>query len=143
MTRLTEAMTLKERLLGLAVDGAKAGIDYDPQAPGKAEAMRRFLRFLRTHLLERLSLGPDMGTTWPEIEDVARQVGLVSVEGAIARAQELGDDDVRARLRLLDAEIDGATLGERRAGHALAHAALSACDVPPGKPYGRWQKPEC
>ena len=127
--RLAEAMTLKERLLGLAVDGAKAGIDYDPQAPDKAEAMRRFLQFLRPHLLERLSLGPDMGTTWPEIEDVARQVGLVSVKGAIARAQELDDDDFRARLRLLDEEIDGATLGERRAGHALAHAALAAAEA--------------
>ena len=129
VTRLAEAMTLKERLLGLAVDGAKAGIDYDPHAPGKAEAMRRFLRFLRPHLLERLSLGPDMGTTWPEIEDVARQVGLVSVKGAVARAQELGDDDFHARLRLLDEEIDGATLGERRAGHALAHAALAAAEA--------------
>lgn len=129
VTRLAEAMTLKERLLGLAVDGAKAGIDYDPHAPGKTEAMRRFVRFLRPHLLDRLSLGPDMGTTWPEIEDVAGQVGLVSVKGAIARAQELADDDFRARLRLLDEEIDGATLGERRAGHALAHAALAAAEA--------------
>jgi len=129
VAQLAETMTLKERLLGLAVDGAKAGIDYDPNAHGKPEAMRRFLRFLRPHLLERLSLGPDMGTTWPEIESAAHEVGLVSVKGAVARAQELDEDDFLARLRLLDEEIDGATLGARRAGHALAHAALAAAEA--------------
>lgn len=129
VARLADTMTLKERLLGLAVDGAKAGMDYDPEAPGKPDAVRRFLRFLRPHLLERLSLGPDMGTTWPEIETAAHEVGLVSVKGAIASAQELDDDDFLARLRLLDEEVDGATLGARRAGHALAYATLAAAEA--------------
>ncbi len=129
LSKLAETMELKERLLGLAVDGAKAGIDYDPRAPGKHDAVRRFLRFLRPHLLERLSLGPDMGTSWPEIESCARQVGLVSVKAAIARAQGLEPDDFLARIRLLDHEVDGATLGVRRAGHALAHAALAAIEA--------------
>lgn len=31
IVRLAEAMARKERLLGLGVDGAKAGIDYDPR----------------------------------------------------------------------------------------------------------------
>lgn len=127
--RLAEAMDLKERLLGLAVDGAKAGIDYDPHSPGKQEALRRFFGFLRPHLLERLSLGPDMGTTWSEIEDAARQVRIPSVKGAVARAQGLEPGDFLARIRLLDSDIDGLTLGERRAGHALAHAALAAIDA--------------
>ncbi len=129
LARLAQTMELKERLLGLAVDGAKAGIDYDPHSPGKHEAMRRFLQFLRPYLRERLSLGPDMGTSWPEIEDFARQVGLVSVKGAIARAQGLDYADFLTRLKLLDQEVDGATLGARRAGHALAHAALGAIEA--------------
>ncbi|MGI8807033.1 MAG: Glu/Leu/Phe/Val dehydrogenase dimerization domain-containing protein [Acidimicrobiales bacterium] len=128
VVRLAEAMTLKERLLGLAVDGAKAGIDYDPHSPGKPEALCRFLGFLRPHLLTRLSLGPDMGTTWPGIEDAARRAGIPSVKGAVARAQGLDPEDFSARIRLLDTEIDGLTLGERRAGHALAHAALAAIE---------------
>ena len=33
---LAARMTLKERVLGLNVDGAKCGLDYDPCAPGKA-----------------------------------------------------------------------------------------------------------
>lgn len=128
VVRLARAMELKERLLGLAVDGAKAGIDYDPRSPGKHEAMRRFLEFLRPYLLDRLSLGPDMGTAWPEIERAAREAGVASVKGAVARAQELEYEDFLARIRLLDVEIDGATLGERRAGHALAHATLGAIE---------------
>lgn len=126
---LARAMELKERLLGLAVDGAKAGIDYDPDGPGKQAALARFLEFLRPHLRERLSLGPDMGTTWTEIEHVAHQVGIVSVKAAVARAQELDEADFLARIRVLDVEIDGATLGARRAGHALAHAALAAAEA--------------
>lgn len=129
LVRLAEAMSLKERLLGLAVDGAKAGIDYDPHAPAKPEALCRFFAFLRPHLQERLSLGPDMGTTWPEIEEAARAVGVSSAKGAVARAQGLDDAEFLARIRLLDTDIAGLTLGERRAGHALAHAALAAIDA--------------
>ncbi|MDQ3978293.1 MAG: Glu/Leu/Phe/Val dehydrogenase [Actinomycetota bacterium] len=128
LAKLAQTMELKERLLGLAVDGAKAGLSYDPRCPGKHEAMRRFLEFLKPHLLDRLSLGPDMGTSWPEIEDCAHDLGLLSVKQAIARAQGLDDEDFRCRIALLDQEVDGATLGARRAGHALAHAALAAMD---------------
>lgn len=123
---LAAAMSLKQRLLGLAVDGAKAGIDYDPDAPGKHEAMRRFLRFLRPHLLERLSLGSDMGTGWTEIEALARAEGIPSVKIAVARAQGLDEAEFSARIGLLDTDVGGLTLGQRRAGHAVAAAALAA-----------------
>lgn len=123
---LAEAMALKERVLALNVDGAKCGIDYDPAAPGKHAALRRFLRFLRPHLRDRLSLGPDMGTAFGEIEQLARQEGISSVKGAIARAQGLPADDVLRRLKLLDEPIGPLSLGRRRAGHALAQATLVA-----------------
>lgn len=123
---LARTMSLKQRLLGLAVDGAKCGIDYDPQDPGKREAMRRFIRFLSPFLLHRYSLGPDMGTAWSEIEAIARSEGIPSVKIAIAKAQGLSQKDVLSRLQLLDTRAGGLTLGERRAGHGLAHAALAA-----------------
>lgn len=129
---LAAAMALKERLLGLAVDGAKAGIDYDPRRPGKPEALARFLGFLRGCLTERLSLGPDMGCTWPELESAARAAGLVSAKAAVARAQGLDQEDFLCRLTLLDAGAGALTLAQRRAGHALAHAAVGA---------GRWAVP--
>lgn len=123
---LAEAMTLKECVLGLNVDGAKCGIDYDPGSPGKHAAMRRFLCFLKPHLRDRLSLGPDMGTDFSEIEALARQEGISSVKAAIARAQGLTEDDVLGRLKLLEVPVGRKTLGQRRAGHALAQAALVA-----------------
>lgn len=127
--RLAQLMTLKQRLLGLGVDGAKCGIAYDPRSPGKRAAMRRFLRFVRPYLLSRFSMGPDMGTTWREIESVARAEGIPSAKIAIGRAQGLPDAEVLRRLQLLDADVDGRTLGQRRAGHGLAHAALAASPV--------------
>ena len=123
---LAEAMALKERVLALNVDGAKCGIDYDPTSPGKHAAMRRFLRFLEPHLRDRLSLGPDMGTTFGEIEALARQEGIASVKAAIAGAQGLPRAEVLRRLELLDEPIGPLTLGQRRAGHALAQATLAA-----------------
>lgn len=123
---LAEAMALKERVLALNVDGAKCGIDYDPASPGKHAAMLRFLRFLTPHLRDRLSLGPDMGTAFEEIEALARQAGLSSVKAAIARAQGLPEPEVLRRLELLDEPLGPLTLGRRRAGHALAQATLAA-----------------
>jgi glutamate dehydrogenase/leucine dehydrogenase len=133
---LARAMSLKERLLGLGVDGAKSGIDYDPRAPGKADALRRFLRFLRPFLLDRVSSGPDLGTTWPEIEAIARSEGIPSVKVAIARAQGLDEDDFMRRIRVLDTRVAGFTLAQRRAGHALAHAAMAGLEKGEGVPTG-------
>lgn len=132
VSELARAMTLKQRLLGLGVDGAKCGIDFDPADPGKPAAMRRFLRFLRPHLLTRFSMGPDMGTAWDEIECLARAEGIPSVKVAIAGAQGLPRAEVLHRLRLLDSGTGGATLGQRRAGHGLAHAALAAAGARDG-----------
>lgn len=128
VVQLAQTMTRKQQLLGLAVDGAKCGLDLDPRDPGKREAMRRFLRFLRPHLLGRFSMGPDLGTSWSEIEELAREEGLPTVKIAIARAQGLPEREVCARLALLDTTVGGLTLGQRRAGHGLAHAALAALE---------------
>ncbi len=129
VVHLAEAMWLKQRLLGLAVDGAKAGIDRDPGLPGKREALCRFLGFLRPHLMDGLSLGPDVNMTWTELEESARRVGIPSVKFAVARTQGLDEADFAARLRLLDADVAGATMAERRAGHALAAATLEAIEA--------------
>jgi len=119
-------MQCKESVLKVNVDGAKCGIAYDPASPGKKEAMRRFLRFLAPHLDDRLSLGPDMGTSFGEIEAIAREEGITSVKAAIGRAQGLSASEMRRRLDLLEVKVGQLTLGERRAGHGVAHAALSA-----------------
>ena len=133
---LAARMTLKERMLGLNVDGAKCGLDYDPAAPGKAAAIRGFLAFLRDELSTRLSLGCDMGTQWHELEQLAVLEGIPSIKYAIRSAQGLSDGDFFHRLGLLDERIGALTLAERRAGHALACAAVSAARARSGAADG-------
>jgi len=133
---LAARMTLKERVLGLNVDGAKCGLDYDPCAPGKAAALRSFLAFLWDELSTRLSLGCDMGTQWHELEQLAVLEGIPSIKYAIRSAQGLSDEDFFHRLGLLDERIGALTLAERRAGHALACAAVSAARATVGAADG-------
>jgi glutamate dehydrogenase (NAD(P)+) len=134
---LAARMALKQRVLGLNVDGAKCGIDYDPRLAGKSAALRRFLAFLRDEFGTRLSMGCDMGTRWSELEQLASAEGIRSVKYAVKRAQGLGDEDFFTRLRMLDEPAGGLTLGQRRAGHALAHAALAAAAHGDGRGTGR------
>lgn len=133
---LAERMTLKQRLLGLGVNGAKCGIDYDPAAEGAPEAIRRFLSFLRTELLERFSMGSDMGTEWGQLEGIARAAGIPSIKYAAARAQQLGDDDFFQRIHLLTQPIGPLNVQQRRAGTGVAHAALTAARHLRLKPTG-------
>jgi glutamate dehydrogenase (NAD(P)+) len=133
---LAERMTLKERVLGLNVDGAKCGLCYDSAAPGKAVALRRLLAFLRDELETRLSLGCDMGTQWHELERLAALEGIPSIKVAIRKAQGLSDEDFFHRLGLLDERVGTLTLAERRAGHALACAAVAAARATAGAAEG-------
>jgi glutamate dehydrogenase (NAD(P)+) len=133
---LAERMTLKERVLGLNVDGAKCGLDYDAAAPGKAAALRGFLAFLREDLETRLSLGCDMGTQWHELERLAVLEGIPSIKYAIRTAQGLSDEDFFHRIGLLDERVGTLTLAERRAGHALACAAVAAARATAGAAEG-------
>lgn len=129
LAELASRMTLKQSVLGLNVDGAKCGLDYDPRAVDRAEALRGFLGFLRDELGTRFSMGSDMGTEWNELQAHARSVGVPSVKYAIARAQGLSDDEFFARMSRLDEPIGLLTLSQRRAGHAVAHAVVGAARV--------------
>jgi glutamate dehydrogenase (NAD(P)+) len=126
LAELAGRMTLKQRVLGINVDGAKCGLDLDPRSPHKAEALRGFLAFLRGELTERFSMGSDMGTGWNELQRIAATVGLPSIKYSVRRAQGLTDEAFRARMERLDDRVGLLTLSERRAGHALAHAVLGA-----------------
>jgi glutamate dehydrogenase (NAD(P)+) len=125
---LSSRMVLKERILGINVDGAKCGLAISPQAPGEQATLARFLAFLRAELTSRLSLGCDMGTSWGELEELARGQGIPSIKYAIKQAQELSDEEFFARLRSLDGRVGPLTLAQRRAGHALAEAAIAAVE---------------
>ncbi len=126
LAELASRMTLKQHVLRVGVDGAKCGIDYDPRSAGADIALQRFLRFLREQFLTRFSMGCDMGTHFDDLERMARAEGIPSVKYAIKVAQDISEEEFFARLRLLDEHVGMLTLGERRAGHALAHVVIAA-----------------
>ncbi|MDH2428037.1 Glu/Leu/Phe/Val dehydrogenase dimerization domain-containing protein [Sphaerisporangium sp. TRM90804] len=128
LTELASRMTLKQRVLGINVDGAKSGLAFDPNSPAHAEVQARFLSFLSHELTTRYSMGCDMGTRFEELEAIAASVGVPSVKYAVKHAQEFDDEEYFRRMALLDATVGGRTVGRRRAGHALAHAAFGAAE---------------
>lgn len=123
---LADRMALKQRVLGINVAGAKCGLDLDPRTPDKSAVLRRFFTFLREELATRYSMGPDMGTGWPELNRHAEAIGLPSIKYAIKTAQRLADDEFERRMAVLEAPVRGMPLSARRAGHALAHAGIAA-----------------
>ncbi|MFC4535946.1 Glu/Leu/Phe/Val dehydrogenase dimerization domain-containing protein [Sphaerisporangium dianthi] len=125
---LAERMTLKQRVLGINVDGAKSGLAFDPMAAGSEEVISRFLSFVSGELNTRYSMGCDMGTRFEDLERLAAGVGLRSVKYAVKNAQGFSDEEYFARMRLLDASVGRRTVGQRRAGHVVAHSALAAAD---------------
>ncbi len=126
LSTLASRMSMKQRVLGLNVDGAKCGIDLDPRSPHKDAALAGFFGFLRDELSTRYSMGPDMGTEWQELQRHADRIGLPSIKYAIRTAQRLSDDEFAARMATLEQQVGVLTLGQRRAGHALGHAAVAA-----------------
>src|SRR5215218_5968965 len=95
---LAGRMTLKQRVLGINVDGAKCGIDYDPRQGDAQAALGRFMEFLSDQMRTRFSMGPDMGTKWHELQQLAARAGLPSIKYAIKHAQGLSDTEFFARI---------------------------------------------
>lgn len=119
-------MTMKMRICGLAIDGAKCGIDYPPAAPGKRAAMARFMAAIKPFIAERYSMGPDLNTSMEELESIARELGIPSVKMAIAKAQGMDLPSFLARYEILSQKAIGEwTLGRLRAGYGVAMAALA------------------
>jgi glutamate dehydrogenase (NAD(P)+) len=125
VARMARNMTLKHRLAGNRVDGAKSGIYYDPALPGKRNAMKRFLGAIRPYIITSYSMGPDMNTTLAEIDPIASELDIPSVKMAVARAQGLDLEEFLYRYRVLQEEIDGLALDGQRSGHGVAVACLA------------------
>ncbi len=126
--QLARNMTLKMRIAGIRADGAKSGIDYDPCAPGRQEALYRFFRAMEPFLRQRYSMGPDLNTTMQELDAVAARLGIPSIKIAIAHAQGLDQEQFEQRIRILQQPAGFATLGRMRAGSGLAAACLGALE---------------
>ena len=131
---LARNMTIKMLIAGIRADGAKCGIDYDPHSLGKKEAMYRFIRAIRPHIMERYSLGPDLNTTMCELDEIAERLSIPAVKMAIAKAQGFDLPSFLKRYRLLKQPLGNATLSRLRAGFGLAAACqgvLEFLNIPP------------
>ena len=133
-------MTLKMRIAGLNVDGAKCGIDLDPRHPDKTAAMERFLAALAPYITTTYSLGPDLNVEMDELSAALGRLGIPSPKVAVARAQGWTTEYFGERSRLLAAKVfphePGWTLGRLRAGYGVAAAALAVLDhlgIPPSE----------
>ena len=125
---LAATMTLKMRIAGIRADGAKSGIDYDPNSPGKAEALFRFIRAIKPYILDRYSMGPDMNTNMPELDAICARLGISSIKTAVASAQQYTQEEFNDRIALLSEPVGHATLGKLRAGAGLAASCLGTLD---------------
>jgi len=125
LCKMAKNMSLKMRVAGIRVDGAKCGINYDPDSPGKSAAMARFLSAIRPYVESCYSMGPDLNVNMGELEKVAQGLGIPSVKMAIAHAQGWDIPYYMDRYATLEKEIDGWTLGGLRAGAGVAAAALT------------------
>ncbi len=127
LCEMARNMTLKMRIAGLRVDGAKSGIDYDPASPGKTAAVARFLRAISPYIRHGYSMGPDLNIDMNELQAAAGQA-IPSVKMAIAAAQGWEMDYFLKRSAILAETIDGFSLGRLRAGYGVAAAVLAMLD---------------
>ena len=125
---LAATMSLKMRISGIRADGAKSGIDYDPNSPGKKEALLRFIKAIRPYVMERYSMGPDLNTKMDELDEVTSKLAIPSIKMAVARAQGLPLPSFLDRYKVLDQTVGFSRLGNLRSGFGLSSACLGAME---------------
>lgn len=138
LVEMAHNMTRKMRLADLAVDGAKCGIDYNPNSPGKAAAIQRFLGAIQPYITSRYSMGPDLNIDMAELEKAALPLGIPSVKMAVAKAQGWELPYFLERSVVLKEKIGAFTLGQLRAGYGVAAAALGTLAMLEIDPAQAW-----
>lgn len=136
LAEMARNMTRKMRISGLRVDGAKCGIDYGPEAPGKNAAMARFMAAILPYIRSCYSMGPDLNVEMAELDAIGRQLGLDSVKMAVAAAQGWDPAYYNSRYAILKQEVFGLPLGRLRVGYGVAVAVLAVLDhlgIPPAR----------
>ena len=105
LVAMAENMTRKMQIAELRVDGAKCGIDYDPDSPGKKEAVSRFLNAIAPYIRSNYSMGPDLNIDMVELEEAASAVDIPSVKMAVANCQGWDLDYFQERSSILKKNI--------------------------------------
>lgn len=129
LKKMARNMTKKMRVWGLPINGAKSGLAYDPASPGKDEAIRRFMQAIKPYMAERYSMGGDLNTTMPRLDEIAQSLGVSSIKIAVAKAQGMALPYFEERYSILDQPAIGDwSLGKLRAGYGVGMAGLALLD---------------
>jgi glutamate dehydrogenase (NAD(P)+) len=129
LQKMARNMTKKMRVWGLPINGAKSGIAYDPASPGKDEAVRRFMQAIKPYIVERYSMGGDLNTNMPHLDQIAQSIGIPSIKTAVAGAQGMTLSYFDERYAILEQAVIGNwSLGQLRAGYGVGMAALALLD---------------
>ncbi len=124
---LARTMSHKMAVLEIPYGGAKAGINWDPAAPGAQAVLARFVEAIRPYIAERYATGADLGTHEDEIIAACRLAGLTHPLQAGFKADGLAAlSRVQGALALTS---DGVPITELIAGYGVAECTLEACDV--------------
>jgi glutamate dehydrogenase/leucine dehydrogenase len=132
-------MTLKFRIFGIPLGGAKAGIVADPASPEKERHIRAFARLASPLLKEIYIAGEDLGTTARDVNLIYREAGcswfdmMAKRMGDKIEAQGLSLDELK---NLQPTDLQGINLEEMLTGFGLAEVAkeaAAALDLDPTK----------
>ena len=123
---LAARMSVKQRVLGINVDGAQVRALLRPAGHRLRRGSPALHRLVARGAAPPLQHGKRHGDPVRRPRGPCRRVGLPSVKYAVRAAQGLAEDDFRRRMRVLDTRVGAWTVGQRRAGHGLAAAVLTA-----------------
>lgn len=126
--RLARAMTVKFAAADIAVGGAKAGINADPNRADKPAVMRRFGELLRPFMAQCYLPGEDMGTTKADLKAMYEGAGVNPIVTAKACMAPDGITIPIPEEMDMFAE-EGPGLEELLTGHGVAACVAEAADV--------------
>ena len=86
---LARGMTLKSRVCGMSVGGAKSGIRFDPRSEHKEKALTNFMAGMRPVFESLYSPGPDLNLPTEFIDRCAKKAGMEHRLAAAIRAFDL------------------------------------------------------
>jgi glutamate dehydrogenase (NAD(P)+) len=114
--------TVRYQLARINMSGAKCGLEYDPKAPDRLQVLERFLRALAPYLERNLSLGPDLGVTSAELDQLYARMGLPSRMAAVQRVQEWDESAWPRYLTAMDVKVGGEQITDLQVPYFAAHA---------------------
>lgn len=129
---LAKVMELKFSVSGPAIGGAKAGLDFDPSDPRKAEVLRRWFEQIRPIMRTRFGTAGDLNVDAArEVAPLSRAVGLRHPQEGVARGHfGLTGEALERRLHAMDVGLQREVEGEL----GLAGSGLQVGDLVTG--YG-------